>query len=696
MGTGADLQYTLGLDGTDFAKTTTASTKAAQGLSSMLAGLGAAAFGVSLIKRGLDFNQTMYDGEKAVAAIIQQFQGLDAAAANTAATKAMRQLVELEPKVAGSLSDIVKGFVATAAVSAGVGITVEQNIDLVGRFANALAKMNLPIEQVGQELRSILTGNITQDSTIAKALSIDNATVEKLRTTGKLYDYLVANIGRLGAAGDNAATSFSSLESAVDQVAGAFTKELFGEAITSAKDLTDKLNESREGFLEFGAAVGRVAREVGKFSSFVYEATQQAGRLAAISVLMVKEGMSYADAVKIADEAAAVRKRDTEAAAAEAAEIKKVGEAAMEAAEQKTRSAKLAAEATAKAGLTRNPEQDAKRKKKKEEDAAWSPDKAAKALDEVLDKQEALDELKRQSAMDEMTTAQKVAAIREQITEAAAREAALKSDPFSQDQGKLLDAEKQRVELQRELNALQKQQTKENDEAAKKAQDKAESARKERAEKDAARNAAAGELAILREQAAGHDKKAEALAKELRLEQDKQEIMKKQGATEEDALRQAREKMSLEDRIAKRQDKSHAGEVGSDGRVGGKHIGGVGKSHGLSDNSGPLANGGLAEYKRLQEKHSIGKSGVMGHTFFDPLSNRSPRAPGSGSAGMLGTASQIGKLMGKTNVQPLSSRIAAVTSPKDTTKKANPEAQADPVLGKLEAMLSELVRIRTA
>ena len=155
----SDLQYTLGIDSRDGEQSLGRTGKAAQGLGGILAGLGAAAFAGSFLQRGFRFNQTMRDSEVALGKVIGQFQGLNDEAARGEAAKAMQQIVALEPKVAGTLTNLVQGFMATIASSQSAGLSIEQNIDLVGRFANALDSSTIPAEQLAQEMRSIISGN---------------------------------------------------------------------------------------------------------------------------------------------------------------------------------------------------------------------------------------------------------------------------------------------------------------------------------------------------------------------------------------------------------------------------------------------------------------------------------------------------------------------------------------------------------
>lgn len=386
-----DLEYTLGLDGSQFDSTAKAAEKSGLSLGKVLAGLGVTAFAGGFLRRGLEFNQTMRDSEAAIAKVIGQFQNLNDAASKKAAAGAMRELVELEPKASGSLNDLVGGFMSTLAASQSAGISVKENIDLVGRFANAMANASIPTEQLAQEMRSIVTGNIGADSTLARMLEIDGPTIERVKKAGNLYQFLVDKLGKMAEAGDTATVTFSSLQSAVDTAAGGLASGLFDVALEGSKSLTETLANNKEAFEDFGRAIGFAAREALKFTSFVSEAARQASRLAAIAGLMTQEGLSYAEAADWIDEVAEARQRETAAAKAEADAILKVKKAASDEGDIKAKARKEAAAATKSAGLGAKEEEAGQGGKSKKEGAKDE----SRLFDEILDKQARLDELKR-------------------------------------------------------------------------------------------------------------------------------------------------------------------------------------------------------------------------------------------------------------------------------------------------------------
>jgi hypothetical protein len=265
----ADVSITLGVDGKALNSGLGQARKqvdgfasgAASSLSRLTKSLGVLGGGFTLgaiVKQGFSFNQTMKDSEVAIGNVLQQLAGLNAEASKAEAARAMQQLIDLEPKAAGGLTDLVQGFMATVAAAQGVGISVNKNIDLVGKFANALANANLPIDQLGQEMRSILTQNIGADSSLAKILNITNEMVGKAREAGTLYEFLSNKIGQLGVAGDTAGVAFSTLQSAISKAAGALTADMFDKSVTGANNLTKSIDANIGSFKYLGSAIGDV------------------------------------------------------------------------------------------------------------------------------------------------------------------------------------------------------------------------------------------------------------------------------------------------------------------------------------------------------------------------------------------------------------------------------------------------------
>ena len=642
-----DLRYRIGIDGSAASKTLSGLEGGVSSLGASLLGLGAGAVFTKVLKDGFEFNQLLGDSESAIAKVLAQFKGLDEAAAKAAAAGAMQRLIALEPKAAGTLGTLIDGFMSTLADSQAVGMSVEQNIDLVGRFANAMANANIPTEQLGQEMRSILSANIGADSSLAKKLVITNEQIQQAQEAGRVYEFLVKKIGKIGEAGDTAAVRFSSLQSAIQQTEAVIAKGLFDTLLDESVGLTSKLNENRQAFADLGSGIGVVVIELGKFAGFLYEANTQVSALTAKLGLMVFDGESYSDASAKIDAVTESRKQEAEAATKQAEADKKAA----------------AALNSATSGGSGGGAGSGLKKKKKEE-----PEDAAKIFDEVLSKQEQLNELKRSAAEDEMTAAQKIASVRERLAAAAENEAAVKADPFGgSDPRAALDAEAKRVALARELAQLVREETQAQDQLSKKIADKAESARKEVAAHNQSRNNLMGELAILEAQASGNDKKEKAARRKLQIENDTLAIMREQQTSEENAARLATRKADLQDKISKRQQRETSGESQP------SKIGGVTRS--------ARGFGGLAEFDALQKNPTLGIAGPGRESSLDAFKLRQ-RPNGEDTT----------KLLGSGRGQALSQRLATATA----LPKAEGQNKEDSSANLLGQVVAELKRIRTA
>lgn len=290
------IRYKIGLDGSSFERGMGSAIGQVTKLGGVLAGLGASAVFVGLIKQGFAFNKTMKDSEAAIAQVLAQFKGLNAAAAKQEAAEAMRQLIDLEPKVSGGLTDLVGGFMATLAASQSAGISVKENIDLVGRFSNAMANTKLPAEQLAQEMRSIITATIGADSQLAKMLQITNDMVNQARESGQLYQFLKQKIGDVGLAADTAEVAFNTLKSAIDKAAGALTAGLFDQAVGGSQSLTLALNDNIATFERMGAALAQLGTWAAQALQMVDQMARALGITAAVFEQMLTNGLSYTEA----------------------------------------------------------------------------------------------------------------------------------------------------------------------------------------------------------------------------------------------------------------------------------------------------------------------------------------------------------------------------------------------------------------
>ena len=247
----------------------------------------------NVLERGYEFNKVMATSESGIANVLGKFMKLDQQAAKREAAKAMEAILEVEPKAAGSLQDLLGGFMSTVGAGQAAGITVSQNVELVGKFANALAALGLDASQLTQELRAIFTGNITPDAQLAKTLGITAQAVKAAKDAGTFYEFLNKQLGSLGDTAAGPAVVLSSLNSVIDKAAGSLSKGLFNELIDGAESLTDALSDPAitRGLEEAGVGIGKL---VAQGVNLTLWATQNAPLLIQVAEGAVRVGAALA------------------------------------------------------------------------------------------------------------------------------------------------------------------------------------------------------------------------------------------------------------------------------------------------------------------------------------------------------------------------------------------------------------------
>lgn len=272
---------------------------------SAFAGFGGAASvmqkSVDQLRRGFNFNAELNNAQVGIQNVLKRFDGLNNAAARRETAKALERIIELEPVTAGSLQDLTMGFMSTLAAAKGVGLQTMQNVELVAKFANAIANAGLPLDQIRQEFRSILTGTITKDSQVAKILGITNEDMSKLRGNGNaIFDFLTKKLGDFGEAGDSAQVTFSSLSSSLDKALGATTLPLFELAIKAAKDLSTQLQDQAwvEDMRAAGVDIAKTAEsllEIGRvIIAWLPSVTRLTAAFSGMAPSLVAIGAAYA------------------------------------------------------------------------------------------------------------------------------------------------------------------------------------------------------------------------------------------------------------------------------------------------------------------------------------------------------------------------------------------------------------------
>ncbi len=188
----------------------------------------------ALVTAGLKFNSTIENARLGIAAVQKQFDPerfktfADAIAISGQAIDLLKDKAKTSP---ATFEQLVEGFQAVTGPATAAGIAMKDQVDLVVLMSQALAGLGIRSEQLIQESRALITGNINADAAAAKILGITAEDIKNAKEAGTLFEFLTGKLkafeeaGRLGAT--SWSTLWSNLQDGLTQAAGTATLPLF-------------------------------------------------------------------------------------------------------------------------------------------------------------------------------------------------------------------------------------------------------------------------------------------------------------------------------------------------------------------------------------------------------------------------------------------------------------------------------------
>ncbi|MEO0510543.1 MAG: hypothetical protein AAF065_11865 [Verrucomicrobiota bacterium] len=216
-------------------------------LTAPLVGAATVGFG-SLIKRGVEFNSLLEDSETAIDAVLEKFGGPEmqnAEARALAAAGGIEELKRQAKEAPGTIQGLVQGLTAISGPGLAAGLTLEQLIDLTVRFSQANSRLGLSEQQLVQESRALINGNVTLDAQLAQTLGVTNENIRASKEQGRLYEFLVEQLGPLAQAADTSTVRFSNLTDVIDQLAGKISEPVFkglSDGALSVAEAVDRMD----------------------------------------------------------------------------------------------------------------------------------------------------------------------------------------------------------------------------------------------------------------------------------------------------------------------------------------------------------------------------------------------------------------------------------------------------------------------
>lgn len=175
-----------------------------------------------------------------------------------------------------------------AAVGAGLeaGLKLDDIRKLTVGITQAAGALNVPMDQLNQEITSILRGTIDQNSVIAKNLGISNEMVASWKAQGTLAKELEDRLKAFGVAGQMSMNTWtgtvSSMQEAFSLFSAQSTKGMFDT-------LTKTLNQSLNDF--FDMETGTVSAKMQPLVGFLNDLFTAAGKTAAAVIEWMVKGL---------------------------------------------------------------------------------------------------------------------------------------------------------------------------------------------------------------------------------------------------------------------------------------------------------------------------------------------------------------------------------------------------------------------
>lgn len=253
------------------------------------------------VNTGLEYNEVIETSTLGIASLIaaqsdlidstgEQLEGVEKMdAAYELAVDQVKKLRVAGIQTAATTQELVDAFQQATGAGIAAGLSLDEIRQVTIRLAQAAGALGIPYRQLNEEIRSLLSGTIDQNTRIAKALGIQNETVVAMREQGKLAEFLLERFEAFGVAGERIVKTWGALRSniaeAFELLAGEATFPLFEELRDRGLEQLSRIfdfdtAEIAEDFAEIVASLQNVFTGVGDTLGDIIEgAVDNAARL---------------------------------------------------------------------------------------------------------------------------------------------------------------------------------------------------------------------------------------------------------------------------------------------------------------------------------------------------------------------------------------------------------------------------------
>jgi len=236
------------------AGTTRAAASAVKGLIAGFAAFQGIQLFAGLIKQGIEFNKTLETAELGIASLIAaQGELVDAQGKSVKGQEALTVAIGLSKdqmqklriaglETAATTTQLVEAFQQAVGPGLTAGLNLDEIRGITIQIVQAAGALGVPMNQIAQEVRTIIDGTIDINARVAKSLGITNEQVKTWKAQGTLVEELNTRLEAFTLAGKAAADTFEVIASntaeAFESISGQVTKGFFDSIKTALKDAT--------------------------------------------------------------------------------------------------------------------------------------------------------------------------------------------------------------------------------------------------------------------------------------------------------------------------------------------------------------------------------------------------------------------------------------------------------------------------
>lgn len=232
----------------------------------VLAAFTAARFAISGffagVREAIEFNKNIQQAQLGIASLFlavgqvrnEMGQVVDGAEGLAVAMEEAKRQTELLRKdalsTAATFDELLQTFQVGLAPGLAAGLSPDEIRNLAIRISQAASAIGLPMNQLSEEIRSILAGTIQQRTTrIAAALGIRNEDIRNAKQAGQLFSFLSDKFDAFGVAGQKAMDQFfgivTRVQDAFKQLLGAAGLGFFEQLQTLLRETFELVTDSR-------------------------------------------------------------------------------------------------------------------------------------------------------------------------------------------------------------------------------------------------------------------------------------------------------------------------------------------------------------------------------------------------------------------------------------------------------------------